>query len=993
LSTKQRNPDGTFAFGHSLISVSGGGPAPLGLIYKLEVDGVMSTFHTFADIVHTLELTPVGRAHSLSNSGLNAATTMPNADTSVIVHDYGHVPAGVDPYGHVPQGEVDGYGRVPNTTSADAAASPTPQYATPSTPVMFSAPINNVLQNSAQLKSLPPVPATRRRAHATSVVAASSPAAVAGAAAAAGTATSPAPAVVAAAAPATPHFRFGIPLEQITLLDTESGGCVQFVAVICRHLQATALDVQGLFRHSGSVAEMSLLRDEFESERTASPMSASLLYKYDTHTLTGSLKAFFRELPQPLVPDDINNEAIELLRLAQSSGIVGNVADMIVVELRALVDALPPANYLVLRELVRLLRAVAANSERNMMTTDNLITCIAPSLRCLPAFVLYGITRYADMFGAGASSSSAAAASRQRPMPPTPSASPSARSSMRISRAFDVDATTQAADDDDDGGETDTLMEHATQQQAAASIAWSHRGEATSESGQFDFAAAKRDVRAFETASMERGAAETRHKAVRQLLQSEEAYVAKVCQYVHSFVVPLRKVAAQFQLSADDVHTLNANCDQIYKWHLQVLLELKKRVEVDRAFVIGDVLAAIAPSDVYQVYTQHYDSAVAVFEQQRRLPNEAFLQFVQQCRQREPSFSTDLCAYFLCPVQRLQAYKDLALAVRDATPRGHPERAACDAAVVGLDRLFDFVNLGAQQALRRRQVEELALAVPAAAQRAWAERRGYLHKQGALNKTWKSRYFVLKNHKLYYYKSEESVKPQGIIPIDDRTTLAKLPAARNGGMMAFTITHHQHRVYQLAAPDMRQVDEWLGALRHSIDAFAAGNGNARRRDALLRQRDAELQLEAFRATIAGATQREEQIAQANAAALRAIHEQTAQLRAALALAETQLVQQTNERFGAYRQRLKRQTLHAPQVEAALARQIASFGELASSSEHGDYATMCERIGTVMRETQPALTVDMGDGSAIDALQALAAPSAALLGVEAAKKAIASISIE
>jgi hypothetical protein len=732
---------------------------------------------------------------------------------------------------------------------------------------------------------------------------------------------------------------------------------------------------------------MSLLRDEFESERAvgAAPVP---LYKYDTHTLTGSLKAFFRELPQPLVPDDINNEAIELLRLAQSSGgiVVGNVADMIVVELRTLVDALPSANYLVLRELVRLLRAVAANSERNMMTVENLITCIAPSLRCLPAFILYGVTRYVDMFGAAG-----------RPMPPTPmSASASAstvRSSVRISRAFDVDATTQAADDDDDDGETagssDSL---ATQQQATAAIAWSNRAEQVSESGQFDLNAAKRDVRAFESASMERTAVEARHKAVRQLLQSEEAYVAKVCQFVHSFVVPLRKVAATFQLTADDVHTLNANCDQIYKWHLQVLLELKKRIEVDRAFVIGDVLAAIAPSDVYQVYTQHYDSAVAVFEQQRRLPNDAFLQFVQQCRQREPSFSTDLCAYFLCPVQRLQAYKDLALAVRDATPRGHPERAACDAAVVGLDRLFDFVNLGAQQALRRRQVEELALAVPAAAQRAWAERRGHLHKQGALNKTWKSRYFVLKNHKLYYYKAEDSSKPQGIIPIDDRTTVARLPSSPT----RFTITHHQHRVYQLAAADARQVDEWMAALRQSIDAFAqlaGNNGNDARRDALLRQRDAELQLEAFRATIAGAAQREEQIAQANAAALRAIHEQTAQLRAALAHAEAQLVQQTNERFGAYRLRLKRQTLHAPQVEAALSRQVASLGELAAATEQGDYATMCERISTVMRETQPALTVDMGDGSSIDALQALAAtPNAAVVGIDAAKRAISSLQL-
>ena len=131
-------------------------------------------------------------------------------------------------------------------------------------------------------------------------------------------------------------------------------------------------------------------------------------------------------------------------------------------------------------------------------------------------------------------------------------------------------------------------------------------------------------------------------------------------QYVFSFIVPLRKQVAALGVSADAAHVLCANEDVIYKWHLvralsfwnfsifkktvlvaqSILLELKKRIEIDRLFVIGDVLCWIAPSDVYQVYTQHYDNAVSVFEQQRRQPNEAFLAFVQSVRQKEPSFNT-----------------------------------------------------------------------------------------------------------------------------------------------------------------------------------------------------------------------------------------------------------------------------------------------------------------------------------------------------------------
>jgi hypothetical protein len=426
-------------------------------------------------------------------------------------------------------------------------------------------------------------------------------------------------------------------------------------------------------------------------------------------------------------------------------------------------------------------------------------------------------------------------------------------------------------------------------------------------------------VRAFEASG---GAAQSdaRHRAIRQLLTSEEAYVAKVCQYVHSFVGPLRRQAAALGVSADDVQTLNANCDAIYKWHLQVLLELKRRVEVDKAFVVGDLLTAIAPSDVYATYTQHYDNAIAVFERLRAGGGGGgggggeFAQFLQQCRQREPSFSTDLCAYLLCPVQRLQAYKDLAVAVRDATARTHPARGGAEAAVGVVERAFDLVNRGAQAALARRQASSGVAAVPAALQRAWAERRGVLQKQGAINKTWKTRFFVLKNLHLYYYKDDDSSKPLGIIPIDAGTRVVAVGAAGR-----FTITHHQHRVYQLAAADARQADEWLDALRAAIDSYAQLG------DAHVRRRDAELQLEALRSGGAGAGAGSN-VDAAEQAATRALYEQCAALRAALAAAEARLAAQISDAYAAHRLRLRRHAEKVPKLEAALQAHIAALLE-------------------------------------------------------------------
>ena len=45
------------------------------------------------------------------------------------------------------------------------------------------------------------------------------------------------------------------------------------------------------------------------------------------------------------------------------------------------------------------------------------------------------------------------------------------------------------------------------------------------------------------------------------------------------------------------------------------------------------------------------------------------------------------------------------------------------------------------------------------------ERSGWLTKQGAIVKSWKRRYFVLKDGFLYYFKSENAESPQGVIEV------------------------------------------------------------------------------------------------------------------------------------------------------------------------------------------------------------------------------------
>ncbi len=68
------------------------------------------------------------------------------------------------------------------------------------------------------------------------------------------------------------------------------------------HLHS-ALDEEGLLRISGSVSEIQQMRADIEQGK---PIDFST---HDPHAVAGIVKCFFRELPEKIVPTDLNNYA------------------------------------------------------------------------------------------------------------------------------------------------------------------------------------------------------------------------------------------------------------------------------------------------------------------------------------------------------------------------------------------------------------------------------------------------------------------------------------------------------------------------------------------------------------------------------------------------------------------------------------------------------------------------------------------------------------
>src|SRR5688500_14534883 len=83
---------------------------------------------------------------------------------------------------------------------------------------------------------------------------------------------------------------------------------------------------------------------------------------------------------------------------------------------------------------------------------------------------------------------------------------------------------------------------------------------------------------------------------------------------------------------------------------------------------------------------------------------------------------------------------------------------------------------------------------------------GYLRKMGAVNKSFKERWFVLKGNRLYYYKTMDSPRPISYISLNEchiRVSPEWYPQ-----FACFDVVTSQ-RVFQLIAPTSNDMKLWM----------------------------------------------------------------------------------------------------------------------------------------------------------------------------------------
>ncbi|XP_040058577.2 rho GTPase-activating protein 9 isoform X15 [Gasterosteus aculeatus] len=178
---------------------------------------------------------------------------------------------------------------------------------------------------------------------------------------------------------------FGCRLEM--LCEREKSTVPRFVRLCTDAVEKRGLDADGIYRVSGNLAVIQKLRFLVDHERAVTTdgrymFPAEFVQEEklnldqseweDIHVVTGALKLFFRELPEPLVPFGFFNDIVETVKMTDHMDRVDR--------LKCLVLNMPPPNHDTLQFMCCHLKRVLERSGTNRMTTQNIGIVFGPTL-------------------------------------------------------------------------------------------------------------------------------------------------------------------------------------------------------------------------------------------------------------------------------------------------------------------------------------------------------------------------------------------------------------------------------------------------------------------------------------------------------------------------------------------------------------------------------------------------------------------------------------
>ncbi|XP_027033500.1 rho GTPase-activating protein 12b isoform X8 [Tachysurus fulvidraco] len=154
-----------------------------------------------------------------------------------------------------------------------------------------------------------------------------------------------------------------------SLCSRENTSVPNFVRICIEHVEDTGLNVDGLYRVSGNLAVIQKLRFAVNHDEKVDLADSKW---EDIHVVTGALKMFFRELPEPLFTYSSFNDFVNAIKNSDYKQRVQAIKDLI--------KQLPKPNQETMQVLFRHLKRVIEHGEANRMTTQSVAIVFGPTL-------------------------------------------------------------------------------------------------------------------------------------------------------------------------------------------------------------------------------------------------------------------------------------------------------------------------------------------------------------------------------------------------------------------------------------------------------------------------------------------------------------------------------------------------------------------------------------------------------------------------------------
>ncbi|XP_008293018.1 rho GTPase-activating protein 27-like isoform X2 [Stegastes partitus] len=160
---------------------------------------------------------------------------------------------------------------------------------------------------------------------------------------------------------------FGCHLD--TLCHRENTTIPKFVEKCIKTVERRGLDVDGIYRVSGNLAVIQKLRHKADHEEQLDLEDGQW---EEIHVITGALKLFLRELPEPLFPFSCFDKFIAAIQVPDYTLRVSYMKD--------LVRTLPLPNHDTMELLFKHLRRVIEHKESNRMSVQSVAIVFGPTL-------------------------------------------------------------------------------------------------------------------------------------------------------------------------------------------------------------------------------------------------------------------------------------------------------------------------------------------------------------------------------------------------------------------------------------------------------------------------------------------------------------------------------------------------------------------------------------------------------------------------------------